>query len=32
MKFTNGYWLVKEGVVPNYAAQGFEAEQNGNID
>jgi alpha-D-xyloside xylohydrolase len=30
MKFTNGYWLVREGVEAHYAAQGFEAEKTGN--
>ncbi|MDR0598955.1 MAG: alpha-xylosidase [Treponema sp.] len=27
MKFTNGYWLLKEGIEPHYAAQGFDAEK-----
>ncbi|MDR0475362.1 MAG: alpha-xylosidase, partial [Treponema sp.] len=30
MKFTNGYWLTKEGIEPHYAACAFEAEQQGN--
>ncbi len=27
MKFTNGYWLVKDGVTPNFACQAYEAEE-----
>ncbi|MDR3276864.1 MAG: alpha-xylosidase [Treponema sp.] len=27
MKFTNGYWLLKEGLEPHFAAQAYEAEQ-----
>ncbi|MDR1468054.1 MAG: alpha-xylosidase [Spirochaetaceae bacterium] len=30
MKFTHGYWLVKEGVEAYYAAHGYKAEQDGN--
>ncbi|MDR2542285.1 MAG: alpha-xylosidase [Treponema sp.] len=30
MKFTNGYWLMKEGVEPHFAACALEAEQNGD--
>ncbi|MDR0561964.1 MAG: alpha-xylosidase [Spirochaetaceae bacterium] len=30
MKFTNGYWLIKEGVEAHYAAQGYDAKREGN--
>ena len=30
MKFTNGYWLIRDGIEPHFAAQGYEAEQEGN--
>jgi alpha-D-xyloside xylohydrolase len=30
MKFTNGYWLVREGVEAHFAASAIEAEQKGN--
>jgi len=30
MKFTNGYWLIKEGVDPHFAACVYEAEQQGD--
>ncbi|MBN2812061.1 MAG: alpha-xylosidase, partial [Spirochaetales bacterium] len=29
MKFTNGYWLIKEGITAHHAAQAYEAEQDG---
>jgi alpha-D-xyloside xylohydrolase len=30
VKFTNGYWLVRDGIEPHIAAQGYEAEQEGD--
>jgi alpha-D-xyloside xylohydrolase len=30
MKFTNGYWMPKEGVTPHFAACAYEAEQQGD--
>jgi alpha-D-xyloside xylohydrolase len=30
MKFTNGYWLTKEGIEPHFAAAVHEAEQQGD--
>jgi alpha-D-xyloside xylohydrolase len=30
MKFTNGYWSIREGVEPHFAASAIEAEQRGN--
>ena len=30
MKFTNGYWLMKEGIEPHFASSAFEAEQQGD--
>ncbi|MDR2808775.1 MAG: alpha-xylosidase [Spirochaetaceae bacterium] len=30
MKFTNGYWLVKEGVEPHFAATAVEAQKDGD--
>lgn len=30
MKFTDGYWLAKEGVTPHHAAQALEAEREGD--
>ncbi|MDR0635800.1 MAG: alpha-xylosidase [Treponema sp.] len=30
MKFTNGYWLIRDGIEPHFAAQGYEAEQEGD--
>jgi alpha-D-xyloside xylohydrolase len=30
MKFTDGYWLIRDGVEPHFAACAFEAEQRGN--
>ncbi|MDR2701826.1 MAG: alpha-xylosidase [Spirochaetaceae bacterium] len=30
MKFTNGYWLIREGVEAHFAASALEAEQQGN--
>lgn len=29
MKFTNGYWMVKDGIKANYAAQALEADKTG---
>jgi alpha-D-xyloside xylohydrolase len=29
MRFTNGYWLIKDGVEPHFASQAYEAEQKG---
>jgi alpha-D-xyloside xylohydrolase len=30
MKFTNGYWMAKEGVSPHFAVCAYEAEQQGD--
>jgi alpha-D-xyloside xylohydrolase len=30
VKFTHGYWLVRDGIEPHYAAQVYEAEQEGD--
>ena len=30
MKFTNGFWLEKDGIVGNYAAHVYEVEQKDN--
>jgi len=30
MKFTNGYWLIKEGVEPHFAMCAWEAQKQGN--
>ncbi|MDR0290234.1 MAG: alpha-xylosidase [Treponema sp.] len=30
MKFTNGYWCLKDGMEPHFAASAIEAEQRGN--
>jgi alpha-D-xyloside xylohydrolase len=30
VKFTNGYWLIRDGIEPHFAAQGYEAEQEGD--
>ncbi|MCL2808560.1 MAG: alpha-xylosidase [Treponema sp.] len=30
MKFTNGYWMIKEGIEPHFAACAYEAEQQGD--
>ncbi|MCL2264690.1 MAG: alpha-xylosidase [Treponema sp.] len=30
MKFTNGYWMIKEGVESHFAACAYEVEQQGN--
>jgi len=30
MKFTNGYWMIKDGIEPHFAACVYEAEQQGN--
>jgi len=30
MKFTDGYWCIREGVEPHFAACAFETEQQGN--
>ncbi|MDR1901515.1 MAG: alpha-xylosidase, partial [Treponema sp.] len=30
MKFTNGYWLIREGIEAHFAATAFDAVQNGN--
>ncbi|MDR0313921.1 MAG: hypothetical protein LBI14_10020 [Treponema sp.] len=30
MKFTNGYWMAREGVEPHFAACAYEAEQQGD--
>jgi alpha-D-xyloside xylohydrolase len=29
MRFTNGYWLIKDGIEPHFASQAYEAEQKG---
>ncbi|MDR1230265.1 MAG: hypothetical protein LBK61_02565, partial [Spirochaetaceae bacterium] len=29
MRFTNGYWLAKDGVEPHFASQAFEVEERG---
>ncbi|MDR2536240.1 MAG: alpha-xylosidase [Treponema sp.] len=30
MKFTNGYWMTREGIEPHYAAQAYECRQAGD--
>ena len=30
MKFTNGYWMIKDGIEPHFAACAIEPEQKGN--
>ena len=30
MKFTNGYWLVRDGITPHFATQALDAERRGD--